>query len=103
MRNGVLVPIASIDAPALRLTIDGRAVEARAGRSVLAVMLEHGTFVRWHDVDGEKRAGFCLMGACQDCWVWLSPETRGRACTTVVEEGMRIVTSRSFSNGAGDV
>lgn len=99
MRDEMLVPIAFSDAPVLRCTIDGRSVEARAGQSVLAVMLANAAYVRRHEIDDAPRAGFCLMGACQDCWVWLSPDRRGRACTTPVEEGMRILTS---SGGGGD-
>ncbi|TVR09315.1 MAG: (2Fe-2S)-binding protein [Salinarimonadaceae bacterium] len=97
----MLVPVAPFDAPLLTCTIDGRPVEAQAGQTVLTVMLTNGAFVRRHDVDGEKRAGFCLMGACQDCWVWFSPDRRGRACTTPVVDGMRIVTSASYGGGDG--
>ena len=38
-------------------------------------------------------AGFCLMGACQDCWVWLEDGRRVRACTTYVEPGLSIRTT----------
>jgi aerobic-type carbon monoxide dehydrogenase small subunit (CoxS/CutS family) len=38
------------------------------------------------------RAGFCLMGACQDCWVWTADGQRVRACTTVVSKDLDIVT-----------
>ena len=31
------------------------------------------------------RAGFCLMGACQDCWVRLRDGERLRACSTLLE------------------
>lgn len=84
--------IAGFDAPIVSLTLDGRQVHARRGESVLAVILLHAGHVRRHEVNGEPRAGFCLMGTCQDCWVWLGPDRRGRACTTLVEEGMRIST-----------
>jgi len=39
------------------------------------------------------RAGFCLMGACQDCWVWLADHSRVRACTTVVADGMHVLST----------
>ncbi len=42
--------------------------------------------------DGTPRAGFCLMGACQDCWVWTPQGQRLRACATPVTEGMAICT-----------
>ena len=39
------------------------------------------------------RAGFCLMGACQDCWVWDDAGQRLRACSTTVVEGMSVRTA----------
>ncbi|MFM8990423.1 MAG: 2Fe-2S iron-sulfur cluster-binding protein, partial [Alphaproteobacteria bacterium] len=41
------------------------------------------------------RAGFCLMGACQDCFVALVDGSRVRACTTLVSEGMAVLTGAS--------
>jgi predicted molibdopterin-dependent oxidoreductase YjgC len=32
------------------------------------------------------------MGACQDCWVELTDGRRLRACTTLVEDGMAVVS-----------
>jgi len=40
---------------------------------------------------GAPRAGFCLMGACQDCWVHLSSGQRVRACSTLAEDGMALI------------
>ena len=54
---------------AVRLTIDGQIVEAIEGDSLLAVLLLNGGLRRL-EFGGAPRAGFCLMGACQDCWVW---------------------------------
>ncbi|MEK1840069.1 MAG: 2Fe-2S iron-sulfur cluster-binding protein, partial [Pseudomonas sp.] len=33
---------------------------------------------------------FCLMGACQDCWVRLGDGRRVRACSTLLEAGQHI-------------
>ena len=74
----------------VRITVNGAAVEAQAGDSVLVAVLLSRRALRRHEFGGEPRAGFCLMGACQDCWVWLDGERRVRACTTPVEAGMRI-------------
>src|SRR5690606_19847754 len=100
MREPMLFPVAAFDAPVVRCRIAGRAVEARAGQSVLTVLLLNGGFVRRHVVDGSRRAGFCLMGACQDCWVWFGPDRRGRACSTPVADGMLISSSHLY--GAPD-
>ena len=41
------------------------------------------------------RAGFCLMAACQDCWVRLADGRRLRACSTPVEPGMAVIIEES--------
>ncbi|WP_297841156.1 2Fe-2S iron-sulfur cluster-binding protein, partial [Pseudomonas sp.] len=46
--------------------------------------------VRGSDFSAEPRAGFCLMGACQDCWVRLGDGRRVRACSTLLEAGQTI-------------
>ena len=73
-------------------SIDGVPAEARAGDLVLSAILLHRPALRRFEFGPEDRAGFCLMGACQDCWVRLADGRRLRACTTLVEPGMAIVT-----------
>ena len=72
--------------------IDGFLAEGRAGDSLLTALLTHGETVRRSEFSSAPRAGFCQMGACQDCWVSLEDGTRARACTTPLSEGMRILT-----------
>ena len=79
-------------APRVAIRIDGEPAEAFEGESVLVAMLSLGTALRRHEADGAPRAGFCLMGACQDCWVWMSDGRRLRACTTRIEAGMELLT-----------
>lgn len=102
MAERMLFPVATFDTPAVQCTVDGRRVEARAGQTVLSVLLLNGHFVRRHDVDGAMSSGFCLMGACQDCWVWFGPDRRGRACSTPVADGMRICTASVYEGQADD-
>jgi hypothetical protein len=90
---GRLKRIAEFDTPLVTFTLDGMPVQARQGETVLAAILLHTDHVRWHEMNGEKRAGFCLMGACQDCWVWFGPDRRGRACTTPVADGLQVLTA----------
>jgi hypothetical protein len=87
---GQFVPAVRRHGAPIRITVDGEALDARAGDSILAAVLLRRRALRRHEFGGELRAGFCLMGACQDCWVWLDRERRVRACTTTVTEGMRI-------------
>lgn len=70
------------------LSFDGTTIRATTGDSVLAALLESGALIRRLEFGAEPRAGFCLMGACQDCWVWSAEGGRFRACTTEVADGM---------------
>ena len=89
-------PIVPGETPPLALSIDGTPVNARAGDTLLSVLLRARGHVR-HAEFGTPvlRAGFCLMGACQDCWVGLEGGGRLRACTALVQDGMRIETGLS--------
>ena len=91
--NGRLVRAVVPDAPPLRILIDGVEVTAHTGDSLLVAVLAARPALRRHEFSDEARAGFCLMGACQDCWVWLADGQRVRACTTTVAEGMHVVTA----------
>jgi predicted molibdopterin-dependent oxidoreductase YjgC len=91
--TGRLVRILVPDAPTVRILVDGEDVTAYAGDSVLVAVLAARNALRKHEFSNEMRAGFCLMGACQDCWVWLADHSRVRACTTTVADGMHVLTS----------
>jgi len=90
--TGRLVRAVAPDAPSVRIRIDGEEVTAYVGDSVLVAVLAARSALRRHEFSSEMRAGFCLMGACQDCWVWLDDYSRVRACTTTVADGMHVLT-----------
>ena len=73
------------------LTIDGEAVEARAGDLLITAILLHRTSLRRFEFGATQRAGFCMMAACQDCWVRLADGRRVRACSTLVAPGMAVL------------
>ncbi|WP_084044680.1 (2Fe-2S)-binding protein [Ensifer sp. WSM1721] len=79
--------------PQIHCKVDGVAVEARLGDTVLTAVLTTRRNLRPFEFANTHRAGFCLMGACQDCWVHLSNGQRVRACSTLVVDGMQIITS----------
>lgn len=87
----------------VNFTIDGRPASAKAGDVLLVAMLLNQGYVRQFEFSPAKRSGFCLMGACQDCWVSLAGGRRVRACDTLVEEGMTVLTevTAEFLSGAG--
>jgi predicted molibdopterin-dependent oxidoreductase YjgC len=86
------VRLAETGRASVHLVADGRAVAAFAGDTLAVALLTHQGHLRHSEFGDGVRAGFCLMGACQDCWVWTEDGERLRACTTVVRDGLRIVT-----------
>ena len=88
---GLLQRAIDRSAPAVALTIDGEPVQARAGDLLITAVLLHRTALRRFEFGPGARAGFCWMGACQDCWVRLADGRRVRACSTTVEPGMAVL------------
>ncbi|MBU9554679.1 (2Fe-2S)-binding protein [Burkholderia multivorans] len=86
------VRLAERDRARIAFTLDGRPAHALAGDTVLTAVLVAQRRVRVSEFGGRPRAGFCLIGACQDCWVRTEAGARVRACSTPLAEGMRIVT-----------
>jgi D-hydroxyproline dehydrogenase subunit gamma len=84
--------IAETGRPPVAFTLDGKPQTALVGDTVLTAMLTGGTQLRRSEFSGEPRAGFCLMGACQDCWVETESGERLRACGTFIQDGMRLVS-----------
>ena len=72
--------------------LDGRPAQALAGDTVLTAVLTQTAQLRTHEFSRLPRAGFCVMGACQDCWVKLGDGTALRACQTMLAPGMRVCT-----------
>lgn len=87
--------LARTDQPGITFTVDGVTYEGRRGDTLLTAILSLGERLRQSDFSGEPRAGFCQMGACQDCWITLESGERLRACSTALAEGMRVITQRS--------
>lgn len=83
------------DKPRIAFLLDGTPREGRQGDTLLTAILSLGERLRQSDFTGEPRAGFCQMGACQDCWVQLENGERLRACSTPLVDGMRVLTRRS--------
>ena len=79
--------------PLLQLTWNGAPLQAHAGDTVLTALLNAADHLRLTLGEGAPRAGFCLMGACQDCWVQTADGRRLRACTTLATDGMALVSA----------
>ncbi len=90
-QRGLFRRLASRNGAAIAFTIDSAAVEAREGDLLLTAILLHRASVRRFEFGDAARAGFCLMAACQDCWVTLADGRHVRACSTLVEPGMAVI------------
>lgn len=86
------VRLAETTRPTVTIVVDGQHVQALQGDTLLVAMLAAVGHLRSSEFGDGNRAGFCLMGACQDCWVWTADGERLRACSTLLREGMKIST-----------
>lgn len=78
----------------ITMHVDDVAIQALDGDTVMTAMLTNAMSLRRSEFGDGGRAGFCLMGACQDCWVWTGGGERLRACSTPATDGARIRTSQ---------
>lgn len=90
--TGRFVRVAESGRSPITLFIDGVAAVALAGDTLMTAMLTVSPSLRRSEFGGEARAGFCLMGACQDCWIWTEDGDRVRACSTPAADGARLCT-----------
>ena len=93
MTVALLQRVAETGRKPVAFVLDGQARTALVGDTVLTAVLTQGAQLRRSEFSGEPRAGFCLMGACQDCWIATESGQRFRACSVFIEEGMHLVTS----------
>jgi predicted molibdopterin-dependent oxidoreductase YjgC len=92
--SGRFVRLAETGRRKVTIIIDGAEVQALEGDTLLVAMLGAIGHLRSSEFGDGNRAGFCLMGACQDCWVWTARAERLRACSTTLTEGMAISTQQ---------
>lgn len=95
--NGLLKRMEAPARSAIRFLLDGRECEALEGDTILTAILTQREFLRKSEVLHLPRAGFCLMAACQDCWIWSEDGRRLRACSTFIADGMNLVSQFPYS------
>jgi hypothetical protein len=84
----------------LSFAFDGEALSGYAGETVMTALLCATSRVRRFEFSDTDRAGFCVMAACQDCWLWMHDGERIRACTTPLAAGMRLWSAAPPAPGA---
>ena len=87
------VRLGEVERREIQIWIDGRPTKALEGDTLLVALLSNTGHLRQSEFSDGVRSGFCLMGACQDCWVRDEQGHRLRACSTPAHDGMRILTS----------
>jgi predicted molibdopterin-dependent oxidoreductase YjgC len=87
---GQFIRLAEGERRQISITLGTRRIDALEGDSLLSALLLAGGWLRYSEFGDGPRAGFCLMGACQDCWVTSADGRRLRACTTPAEDGMAL-------------
>ncbi|RRD68485.1 (2Fe-2S)-binding protein [Comamonadaceae bacterium OH2310_COT-174] len=90
--EAMLQRLKALDRPVVQFTLDGQPASALLGDTVMTAILTQRTRLRIHEFSQLPRAGFCVMGACQDCWVRLADGRSIRACQSLIEPGMAICT-----------
>ncbi len=89
--SGQFVRLVDQDRPSCRFYVNGTECHASRGDTVMTALLTLNAYLRLSEFSGMPRAGFCLMGACQDCVVTQEDGTRIRACSTLLRDDMRFV------------
>lgn len=90
--TAILHRVAEKDRAPVPFVLNGKSATALEGDTVLTAILTHRAQLRHNEFSHEARAGFCLMGACQDCWVMTESGERLRSCSTFVTAGMQLTT-----------
>jgi D-hydroxyproline dehydrogenase subunit gamma len=98
--SGRFVRVAETGRKTFPITVDGVVCEAAEGDTLMVALLTSTSTLRDSEFGDGRRAGFCLMGACQDCWVWTGQGERVRACSTPAMPGMSIVTKLTGASEA---
>jgi predicted molibdopterin-dependent oxidoreductase YjgC len=91
--SGRFVRLAETGRAPITFHVDGEAVNALQGDTLMVAMLTSGNSLRQSEFGDGARSGFCLMAACQDCWVWTEEGAKLRACSTMAANGLKIRTT----------
>lgn len=84
----------------LSFEFEGETYTALRGESIAAALLAAGLRTLRHtEGRGEPRGLYCGIGHCYECRVHLHGHGSVRACTTLVEEGMRVSRARDGEPG----
>jgi hydrogen cyanide synthase HcnA len=89
VRTFDIQPLAQAD---MTVHINGQAVDAAIGETVLSVIQALGIRQIARNDHEQISGAYCGMGVCQCCLVKIDGRHKRRACQTVVRDGMQIET-----------
>ncbi|MFJ2426179.1 cyanide-forming glycine dehydrogenase subunit HcnA [Pseudomonas rustica] len=89
VRTFDIQPLAQAD---MTVHINGQAVDAAIGETVLSVIQALGMRQIARNDHEQISGAYCGMGVCQCCLVKIDGRHKRRACQTVVRDGMQIET-----------
>lgn len=78
-------------AKTVKLSVNGKTIEAPAGSSVAAAIMSAGEYALRRSVSGEPRGPLCGMGTCFECRVTIDDVAHCRSCQTLCRDGMRVI------------
>ena len=76
----------------MSILINGQAVSAAQGETVLSVLNAVGVRQLSPNDHGEMNGAYCGMGVCYCCLVKIDGRHKRRACQTLVQPGMSVET-----------
>jgi len=82
--------------PKITLMVNGNKILAYEGESVHAALTAAGIRNLRPSKTGEPRGVFCGMGICYECLVTINNIPDQRACMTLVNDKMKIITEVPF-------
>ncbi|MCV6610419.1 MAG: (2Fe-2S)-binding protein [Amphritea sp.] len=87
----------------VQLMVEGQMIEAIAGESVAAAVLQTGIRqTRTTPVSEAGRAPYCMMGVCFECLMEIDGVPNTQACMTEVREGMVVNIQRGSRSVSGE-
>jgi aerobic-type carbon monoxide dehydrogenase small subunit (CoxS/CutS family) len=77
----------------VRVCLNGRSLEVRAGTTLAAALYAAEQFTFRRSEGGQGRGALCGMGICFECRVTIDQQPNCRSCQIIVRDGMTIETA----------
>ena len=90
------------EAKTVKISVDGRQVDAREGEPIAAALTAAGIKVLHKSPKkDEPRGYYCAIGVCSDCFMIVDGQPNVRTCVTPVQEGMVVETQKGKAGWEG--